>query len=74
VEVGDLDGDGLDELAILEQSLLGSQSLSVWRWHGWGLNQDWRSVSGAYQSLVLVSKASCGAQGGGSLILTTQAK
>jgi len=54
VELGDTNGDGQQELIVLEE-LHGDQgrALSVWRWHGWGFSQVWRSLPGAYQRLRL---------------------
>jgi hypothetical protein len=54
VEIGDLDGDDLDELAVLDQQPDGSQAIGVWRWHGWGFSLDWRSPPGIYDHLQLV--------------------
>lgn len=52
VEVTDLNGDGLDELAVLAMAPGGSgQTLSVWKWHGWGFSQEWRSAPGAFENL-----------------------
>jgi hypothetical protein len=50
VELGDLDGDGVQELVVLEES-----SVSMWRWHGWGFSLLWRSPKGNYQNLTLVT-------------------
>jgi len=52
VEVTDLNGDGLDELAVLAMAPGGrGQTLSVWEWHGWGFSQEWRSTPGAFENL-----------------------
>ena len=52
VEVTDLNGDGLDELAVLAMAPGGSgQTLSVWEWHGWGFSQEWRSAPDAFENL-----------------------
>jgi hypothetical protein len=54
VALGDVDGDGLQELVVLEARHDGSgQSISVWRWHGWGFSQIWRSEAGNYRNLRL---------------------
>lgn len=54
IELGDVDGDGADELVVLESAPDGSgRSLSVWRWHGWGFSLVWRSAPGDYRDLVL---------------------
>ena len=54
VELGDVDGDGSQELVVLEELLGGARALSVWRWHGWGFTLAWRSQPGQYQDLSLV--------------------
>lgn len=55
VELADLDGDGVEELAVVESSGEGaSRSLTVWRWHGWGFSQLWRSPPGPYHDLVVL--------------------
>ena len=54
VELGDLDGDGLEELAAIEAAPDGSpRYLTVWRWHGWGFSLVWRSPPGEYRDLIL---------------------
>jgi poly-gamma-glutamate synthesis protein (capsule biosynthesis protein) len=54
VEVGDVDGDGVSELVVLEEEReTGLTALSVWRWHGWGFSLHWRSEAGEYQKLTL---------------------
>jgi hypothetical protein len=53
VELGDLDGDGLEELAAIEAAD-GTRYLTVWKWHGWGFNLVWRSPPGDYHDLVIV--------------------
>jgi len=58
VELGDLDGDGLQELAAIEAAPDGSaRYLTVWRWHGWGFSLVWRSPAGEYHDLVLLPAA-----------------
>jgi poly-gamma-glutamate capsule biosynthesis protein CapA/YwtB (metallophosphatase superfamily) len=54
VELGDTNGDGQQELIVLEE-LHGDQgrAVSVWRWHGWGFSQVWRSPPGNYEHLRL---------------------
>jgi hypothetical protein len=52
VELGDVDGDGKEELVVLE-GRDGAAVLSVWRWHGWGFSLLWRSAPGRYRDLVL---------------------
>jgi len=55
VELGDLNGDGVQELMVLESHGEDSRAITVWRWHGWGFSLQWRSEPGAYSDLVLVS-------------------
>jgi hypothetical protein len=53
--LGDLDGDGLEELAAIESAPDGSaRYLTVWRWHGWGFSLVWRSPAGEYRDLILL--------------------
>jgi hypothetical protein len=50
--VGDIDGDGLQELAVIEALADSSgQALSVWRWSGWAFTLRWRSEAGCYRDL-----------------------
>ena len=52
--VGDLDGDGTDELVVVEELADGSaQAVSVWSWTGWTFSLAWRSEYGQYRDLVL---------------------
>jgi poly-gamma-glutamate capsule biosynthesis protein CapA/YwtB (metallophosphatase superfamily) len=53
VELGDVDGDGRQELVALEERGDGC-TVTVWRWHGWGFSLLWRSPAGRYRDLVLV--------------------
>ena len=56
VELGDLNGDGFQELAVLEELHAGQgMAISIWRWNGWGFSQFWRSTPGRYSGLQLVS-------------------
>ncbi|MCD6287175.1 MAG: hypothetical protein J7M39_14800 [Anaerolineae bacterium] len=55
VALDDLDGDGVQELVVLESCGEDSRAVTVWRWHGWGFSLQWRSEPGAYSDLVLVS-------------------
>ncbi len=55
VEIADLDGDGFQELAVVEASPDGAaRYLSLWRWHGWGFALLWRSPPGNYHDLVIL--------------------
>jgi hypothetical protein len=31
-----------------------SQTIAVWRWHGWGFSLEWRSPPGHYRDLALL--------------------
>jgi hypothetical protein len=59
VALADVDGDGVEELLVLESARPGDGSdaaqrtLSVWDWHGWGFNLRWRSAIGRYRDLSL---------------------
>ena len=61
VELGDVDGDGVQELIVLEEQGSDSEcAVTLWRWNGWGFSLVWRSASGRYQNLVLVpGEANC---------------
>jgi Bacterial capsule synthesis protein PGA_cap len=55
VELGDVDGDGLEELVAIEAPTNDSaRYLTVWRWHGWGFSLVWRGPPGAYHDLLLL--------------------
>lgn len=55
VELADLDGDGVEELAAIEAPLEGSaRYVTVWRWHGWGFSLVWRSPPGGYHDLIVL--------------------
>jgi hypothetical protein len=55
----DLDGDGRQELIVLESADSADgleatlRTLSVWDWHGWGFSLRWRSEAGHYSNLGL---------------------
>lgn len=49
VELGDVDGDGKQELITVE-----TDAVAVWRWQGWNFSLMWRSENGRYRDLVLV--------------------
>jgi hypothetical protein len=53
VELGDVDGDGVAELVVLDEQGV-DQTVAVWRWHGWGFSLLWRSPAGRYHDLVLL--------------------
>lgn len=55
VELGDLDGDGVQELVALEDAA-GEQKrvITVWRWHGWGFQLLWRSEPAWFRDMTLV--------------------
>lgn len=44
--LGDLDGDGREELVVLEggdEPGAPAETVAVWDWHGWGFELEWRS-------------------------------
>ena len=56
--LGDIDGDGANELVALETAYGESldapaRQVTVWRWNGWGFTLQWRSPDGAYANLTL---------------------
>lgn len=56
VRVGDLDGDGREELVVLEGGSApgdAGQYVSIWSWSGWVFEQQWRSEAGEWQELAL---------------------
>lgn len=56
VELGDVDGDNVQELVVLEeQGADWDRAVTVWRWHGWGFSLMWRSPLGRYRDLALIS-------------------
>ena len=59
VELGDVDGDGKQELISVE-----ADAIAVWRWQGWNFSLMWRSENGRYHDLVLV-------EGNGRLRIST---
>ena len=55
--VGDVDGDGTDELVVIEEMSDGSgTAVSVWRWAGWTFSLIWRSEPGSYSGLLLTDE------------------
>ncbi len=53
IELGDIDGDGMEELVVVDGDDPDRRTVSVWRWHGWGYSLAWRSGPGAYRGLTL---------------------
>jgi hypothetical protein len=56
--VGDVDGDGANELVVLEGSYAdrldqAAGHVSAWRWNGWGFALLWRCPGGTYEHLAL---------------------
>ncbi len=57
IALADIDGNGVEELVVLESARPGDgpdatqRTLSVWDWHGWGFNLRWRSEPGRYRGL-----------------------
>jgi len=55
--VGDVDGDGANELVVLEGSYDAANGaaahVSLWRWNGWGFTLQWRSTPGVWEHFVL---------------------
>jgi hypothetical protein len=55
VELADVDGDGAQELIVLEEAGDGAErAIAVWRWNQWWFNIVWRSSEGAYRDLRLI--------------------
>jgi hypothetical protein len=64
IELGDVDGDGVQELIVLAEASEAAgdtgntgpitlRTVTVWDWHGWGFSLAWRSPPGRYHNLVL---------------------
>jgi hypothetical protein len=49
--LADIDGDGDDDLVVIESLADGDTAVAVWRWHGWGFSRFWQSPPGAYSDL-----------------------
>jgi len=55
--VGDVDGDGADELVVIvSPGGAGSRRVAVWRWSGWSFSLTWNSEPGCYRDLVLLPR------------------
>ncbi len=59
LDIGDVDGDGQNELVVLEGRYdepldTPAHFVTVWRWNGWGFTLLWRSGQGQYDSLNLL--------------------
>ena len=58
LDIGDVDGDGQNELVVLEgayedPSGAPARFVTVWRWNGWGFTLLWRSAPGQFDGLQL---------------------
>jgi poly-gamma-glutamate capsule biosynthesis protein CapA/YwtB (metallophosphatase superfamily) len=62
VELGDVDGDGREELVVLESAANNQRRVAIWKWHGWGYSLFWRSEAGDFKDLVVQEGASGKAQ------------
>ena len=49
VELGDMDGDGKQELVTVEED-----AITIWRWQGWNFSLMWRGENGRYRDLALL--------------------
>jgi len=56
VDLGDVNGDGIQELVVIAEQDKGN-AVSIWRWHGWGFSQLWRSPVGWYHDLMVIPDA-----------------
>ncbi len=54
VELGDVDGDRVQELIVLEQAG-DERSIVVWRWNQWWFNVVWRGPPAGYRDLWLAT-------------------
>ncbi len=52
--LGDVDGDGIEELVVLAAGTAGT-AVAVWQWQGWTFSLQWRSEPGVYRDLALVA-------------------
>lgn len=53
IGLGDVTGDGEQELLVVEGQRPTETTVSVWRWHGWGFTLIWRSAPGSYRDLIV---------------------
>jgi hypothetical protein len=54
-ELGDLDGDGVAELAVIEAAQdSAARYVTIWHWYGWGFSLLWRSPLGEYHDLTIL--------------------
>lgn len=58
LDLGDVDGDGQNELVVLEGDYGEAEGaparyVTVWRWNGWGFTLLWRSEAGHFRHLLL---------------------
>lgn len=56
LELGDVDGDGIEELVVLVQAPEGT-AVAVWQWQGWTFSLQWRSAPGDYTDLALAGRS-----------------
>lgn len=56
VALGDVDGDGTQNLVLLDAAGEAGRAVSVWRWYGWGFSLMWRSAVGHYRCLTVVPR------------------
>lgn len=58
IELADVDGDGEQELVVLEElpNAETGRTVSVWRWNGWGFSLAWRSDAGRFTNLRVVAR------------------